>query len=47
MVLMVANTAVLGLAFELLFFGMLLSFYHIILIDEHTAPFWSWAFSPC
>jgi hypothetical protein len=39
MVLMVANTAVLGLSFELLFFGMLLSFYHIILIDEHTAPF--------
>jgi len=39
MVLMVANTAVLGLAFELLFFGMLLSFYHIILIDQHTAPF--------
>ncbi len=36
---MVANTAVLGLAFELLFFGMFLSFYHIILIDEHTAPF--------
>jgi len=36
---MVANTAILGLAFELLFFGMLLSFYHIMLIDEHTAPF--------
>jgi hypothetical protein len=39
MVLMVANTAVLGLAAELLFFGVLLSFYHILLIDEHTAPF--------
>jgi hypothetical protein len=39
MVLMVANTAVLGLSVELLVFGVLLSFYHIILIDQHTAPF--------
>ena len=36
---MVANTAVLGLAFELLFFGVFFSFYNIILIDAHTAPF--------
>jgi hypothetical protein len=39
MVLMIANTAILGLAAELLFFGLLFSCYNIILIDQHTAPF--------
>jgi hypothetical protein len=39
MVLMVANTAVLGLSAELLVFGLLLSGFGIILIDQHTAPF--------
>jgi hypothetical protein len=38
MVLLVANVSVLGLSFELLFFGMVLSFYNIILIDQHSAP---------
>jgi hypothetical protein len=35
---MVANTVVLGWAIELLVVGILLSFYQIVLIDEHTAP---------
>jgi len=39
MVLMVANTVVLGLCAELLVFGAFFSFYHLTLIDEHTAPF--------
>ena len=39
MVLMVANTVVLGLSAELLVFGVALSFYNIFLIDQHNAPF--------
>ena len=39
MVMMVANTVVLGLSAELLVFGAFFSFYHLTLIDEHTAPF--------
>jgi hypothetical protein len=39
MVLMTANTILICWAAELLVFGMLFSFYQIVLIDEHTAPF--------
>lgn len=38
MLLMVANTVVLGLSAELFFFGVALSFWHFMLINEHTAP---------
>ena len=38
MILMTVNTIVLGWAIELLVFGILLSFYQIMLINEHTAP---------
>jgi hypothetical protein len=39
MVLMVAHTVVLGLSAELLVFGTAFSFYHLALLNEHTAPF--------
>jgi len=39
MLLMTANTVVLGLSAELLFFGVVFSFYNITLIDEKSAPF--------
>jgi hypothetical protein len=38
MVLMMANTIIVGLSVELLVFGLAFSLYHIFLIDEHTAP---------
>ncbi len=38
MLLMTANTVVLCWALELLVFGLIFSFYQIILIDQHTAP---------
>ena len=38
MVLMVANTAILGLSAELLVFGAIFSIYHLTVIDEHSAP---------
>jgi len=38
MVLMTANTVVLGWAIELFVFGIFFSFYQIVLINEHTAP---------
>jgi len=38
MLLMTANTIVLGWAIELFVFGILFSFYQIVLINEHTAP---------
>ena len=37
-ILMTANTVVLGWAIELFVLGIFLSFYQIILINEHTAP---------
>ena len=39
MLLMTATTVVLGLSAELLIFGTVLSFDHIVLIDERSAPF--------
>jgi hypothetical protein len=39
MVLMVANTVVMGLAAELFVFGMVFAFFQIPLINEHSAPF--------
>jgi len=39
MVLMVADTVILGLAAELLVFGTLLSFGDVLLINAQTAPF--------
>jgi len=39
MLLMTANTVVLGLSAELLIFGLILSLDHIFLIDAHSAPF--------
>jgi hypothetical protein len=39
MVLMVADTVILGLSAELLVFGTLFSFDDILLINERTAPF--------
>ena len=38
MVVMMANTIIVGLSVELLVFGLAFSLYHIFLIDEHTAP---------
>lgn len=38
MILMTANTIVIGLAAELLIVGSLLSFHHVFLIDQRTAP---------
>lgn len=37
-ILMTVNTVVLGWAIELLVVGSLLSFYQVVLINEHTAP---------
>ena len=37
--LMVANTVIVGLSVELLVFGVIFSLSHIILLDQHTAPF--------
>src|SRR5260221_8288448 len=39
MVLMMANTIVVGLSVELLVFGLAFSLYHIFLIDQYNAPF--------
>jgi hypothetical protein len=39
MLLMTANTVIIGLSAELLIFGLLLSFNHIVLIDARSAPF--------
>jgi len=38
MFLMTANTVVIGWALELFIFGIIFSFYRIVLITEHTAP---------
>src|SRR5262249_33074453 len=42
MVLLVTNTVVLGLAIQLLVFGMLLSFANILLINQSNAPLLVW-----
>jgi len=39
MLLMVANTVLIGLSVELLVFGIILSFSQVTLIDERTIPF--------
>jgi hypothetical protein len=39
MILMMANTIMVGLSVELLVFGFFLSFYHVTLIDNGTLPF--------
>ena len=39
MVLMMANTIIVGLSVELLVFGLAFSLYHIFLIDQYNAPF--------
>jgi hypothetical protein len=39
MVLMIANTVMIGLSAELLIFGALMSFYNVTLIDSGTLPF--------
>lgn len=38
MLLMVANTVIVGLSVELLVFGVIFSLSHIVLLDQHTAP---------
>ena len=45
MVLMVANTVMVGLAMELVLFGVLLSAYHATLIDRGTMPFIAMGFA--
>ena len=39
MLLMVANTVILGLSAELLIFGTFFSFDHVVLLDDRSAPF--------
>ena len=39
MILMMANTVMIGLSLELILFGALMSFYHVTLIGSGTLPF--------
>ena len=45
MILMMANTIMIGLSAELLIFGFILSFYHVNLIDSGTFPFLALGFA--
>jgi hypothetical protein len=45
MILMVANTVMVGLSVELLVFGVILSFNHVTLIDNGTLPFLALGFA--
>ena len=45
MILMIANTVMVGLTLELVVFGVLLSAYHVTLIDHGTLPFIAMGFA--